>query len=98
MAGRVMFATMKAQPGKRDELRAAFADMFIASAAESGTQEYTLIDADEADTLYVYERYEDQAAMDEHMAGETLAALYPAIGPLLADGGAVTGTIVRGIG
>jgi hypothetical protein len=32
------------------------------------------------------------------MAGETLAALYPAIGPLLADGGAVTGTIVRGIG
>jgi quinol monooxygenase YgiN len=97
MAGRVMIATMKAQPGRLEELKAAFADMFVAAAGEPGTHAYTLIESDEPDTLYFYEQYEDQAAMETHMAGETLAALYPKIGPLLADGSAITGTIVRGI-
>lgn len=97
MARRVMIATMKAQPGKLEELKAAFADMFTAAASEPGTQAYNLIESDETDTLYFYEQYEDQAAMDTHMAGPTLAALYPVIGPFLADGSAVTGTIVGGI-
>lgn len=95
MGKRVMFATMKANPGQRDQLRAQFDEVFAAAAAEAGTQVYTLIEADEPDTLYMLEIYDDQAAMDAHMGGEALAALYPKIGPYLADGGAVTGTAVR---
>lgn len=97
MARRIMFATMKSQPGKRDELKAVFADMFPVAAGEAGTQAYNLIEGDDPDTLHFYEQYEDQAAMDLHLAGETLAAMYPKMGDLLADGGAVTGTIVQGI-
>jgi len=95
VARRVMIATMKAQPGKRDELIAAFAQMYPVVAGEPGTQAYNLIEADDPDTLYFYEQYADQAAMDAHMASEGLAAIYPVIGPFLADGGAVTGTIVN---
>ena len=98
MGRRVMFATMRANPGQRDELKAQFDDVFAAAAAEAGTQVYTLIEADDPDTLYMLEIYEDQAAMDAHMAGDALAALYPRIGPFLADGGAVTGTIHRELG
>lgn len=97
MGQRVMFATMKANPGQRDQLRAQFDDVFAAAAAEAGTRVYTLIEGDDPDTLYMLEIYDDQAAMDLHMGSEALAALYPKIGPFLADGGAVTGTSVREI-
>lgn len=97
MAPRVMFATLKAQPGKRDELKAVFTEMFAVSESEPGTQAYNLIEGDDPDTLYFYEQYESQEAMDSHMAGEVLASLYPKMGEFLADGGAVSGTLVRGI-
>lgn len=95
MGKRLMFATMKANPGQRDQLRAQFDEVFAAADAESGTQVYTLIEGDDPDTLYMLEIYSDQEAMDAHMSGDALAALYPKIGPFLADGGAVTGTVRR---
>ncbi|MEY4131802.1 MAG: Antibiotic biosynthesis monooxygenase [Actinomycetota bacterium] len=97
MAPRVMFATLKAQPGKRDELKAVFTEMFAVSESEPGTQAYNLIEGDDPDTLYFYEQYESQEAMDSHMAGAVLASIYPKMGEFLADGGAVSGTLVRGI-
>ena len=45
------------------------------------------------DRIYMIEQYADQAAMDAHMGSETLAALYPKIGPFMADGGAVMGSV-----
>jgi quinol monooxygenase YgiN len=93
MAKRVMIATMKANPGQRDELLAQFGDMFAAANAEIGTEVYTLVAGDDPDTVYMIEQYSDQAAMDAHMASETLAALYTKIGPFMADGGAVMGTV-----
>jgi quinol monooxygenase YgiN len=84
MAKRVMIATMKANPGQRDELLAQFGDMFAVANAVAG---------DDADTIYMIEQYADQAAMDAHMGSETLAALYPKIGPFMADGGAVMGSV-----
>lgn len=95
MTERIMFATMKAQPGKRDELKAAFAGMFEQAATEPGTLLYTLVEGDDPDTLYFWEQYADQAAMDAHMGSDALAALHQKLGGLLADGGAVTGTVVR---
>jgi quinol monooxygenase YgiN len=97
MSERVMFATMVAKPGKLEELKAAFAGMFAQAATESGTQLYTLVEGDEPDTLYFWEQYDDQAAMDAHMGSDALAALHGKLGDLLADGKAVTGTIVQKI-
>ena len=93
MAKRVMIATMKANPGQRDELLAQFGDMFAVANAEAGTEIYTLVAGDDADTVYMIEQYADQTAMDAHMGSETLAALYPKIGPFMADGGAVMGSV-----
>lgn len=95
MTERMMIATMKAQPGRGAELRDAFGGMYEQVATEPGTLQYMLVEGDEADTFYFIERYADQAAMDAHMASPALAALYPVIGPLLADGGMVTGNVVR---
>jgi quinol monooxygenase YgiN len=95
MSERIMFATMKAQPGKLEELKAVFGPMFEQAAKEQGTLLYTLVEGDEPDTLFFYEHYTDQSAMDAHMASGALAQVHQALGGLLADGGAVTGTVVQ---
>lgn len=95
MSERIMFATMQAQPGKLEELKAVFGPMFEQAAKEQGTLHYTLLQGDEPDTLYFYEHYTDQSAMDAHMASEALAKIHQALGGLLAGGGAVTGTVVQ---
>jgi quinol monooxygenase YgiN len=97
MDQRVMFATMKAQPGKLEELKAVFGPMFAQAATEQGTLAYTLVEGDEADTLFFWEHYTDQSAMDAHMASPALAELHQALGGLLASGSAVTGSIVRAL-
>ncbi len=98
MAKRVMIATMKANPGQREELLAQFADMFAVANAEAGTEVYTLVSGDDPDTIYMIEQYADQEAMDSHMGSESLAALYPKIGPFMADGGAVMGSVHQELG
>src|SRR5215203_1815745 len=95
MSDRIMFATMVAKPGKRDELKAAFAEMFAQVQSEPGTLLYTLVEADEPDTLYFWEQYSDQAAMDAHMSGPALTELHGKLGDLLANGSAVLGNVVQ---
>ena len=95
MSDRIMFATMVAKPGKRDELKAAFAGMFAQVQTEPGTLLYTLIEGDEPDTLYFWEQYSDQAAMDAHMSSPALADLHGKLADLLANGSAVTGNVVQ---
>ena len=98
MGQRVMFATMKVKPGKRDELIEKFAPMFEQADREPGTRAYVLVAADEEDTLYFWEHYDDQAAMDAHMGSDALAAMHGALGEYLVDGRAVTGTVARAKG
>jgi quinol monooxygenase YgiN len=95
MGERVMFATMVAQPGRRDELKAVFGPMFEQAAKEQGTLFYTLIEGDDPDTLYFWEHYADQSAMDAHMSSAALEQLHGRLGPLLASGSAVTGSVLR---
>jgi quinol monooxygenase YgiN len=95
MSERVMFATMVAKPGKLDELKAAFDGMYVQAEKEPGTRAYTLIEGDEPDTLYFWEAYDDQAAMDAHMSSDALAQLHGKLGDLLANGSAVTGNVFR---
>jgi quinol monooxygenase YgiN len=90
-----MMATMKAAPGKVEELKAVFDSMFEQAATEPGTVAYTLIEGDDPDTLYFFEHYADQAAMDAHMGSAALAAVHGKLAGLLADGNAVTGSVVR---
>ena len=92
---RVMFATMVAKAGKRDELKAVFGPMFEQAAKEQGTLAYTLSEGDEPEVLYFWEHYTDQSAMDAHMASEALASVHTALYALLENGSAVMGTVVQ---
>ena len=95
MNDRVMIATIVTHPGKRDDLKKVFAEMFPVAAKEPGTMLYTLIEGDQPDIMYFYEHYQDQAAMDSHLGGEVLTALRGKMGALIASGDAVTGTVVQ---
>jgi quinol monooxygenase YgiN len=97
MNDRVMIATIVTHPGKRDDLVKVFSEMFPVASKEPGTMLYTLIEGDQPDTLYFYEHYHDQAAMDTHLGGEVLTALRGKMGALIASGDAVTGTVVQKI-
>ncbi len=78
-------AKLTAQPGKRDELAKGLQAMLDQVQSEAGTLLYILhADTAEADTLWFYELYTEQSALDLHMGSETYKGLGPVIGPLLA--------------
>lgn len=79
-----VMARIPAAPGKRGELAAALQVALDNAAAESGTTYYILHeDPADADSLWMYELYADQAALDLHMASEGYKALGPTIVPFL---------------
>jgi quinol monooxygenase YgiN len=78
-------AKLTAQPGKRDELAKGLQVMLDQVQSEAGTLLYILhADNDEAETLWFYELYTEQSALDLHMGSETFKGLGPVIGSLLA--------------
>jgi quinol monooxygenase YgiN len=97
MADIAVIAKLTAQEGKRAELAAALQGALDTAAGEEGTLCYILHeDAVEADTLWFYESYTDQAALDAHMGSDAFKALGPAIGPFL--GGRPELTFLKPIG
>lgn len=69
-------ATITAKAGRGDEVIAAFEGAKDAVQAEAGTLVYALHrNQANPDVFYVTELYEDQAALDAHMAGPAMAAL-----------------------
>jgi quinol monooxygenase YgiN len=90
-----VIAKLPAAPGKGEELIAALQAALDIAADEPGTQYYVLhVDASNADVVWMYERYEDQAALDAH--SKSMMALFPVLGPLL--GGAPELHIVTPLG
>jgi len=86
MANPSMFVKLTAQPGKRAELLAAFAPMLDAVAAEPGTLVYSInTDDADADVVWVFEQYADDAALASHSSSDAMKALMGTMGPLLAD-------------
>lgn len=86
MAKPSMFVKLSAQPGKRDELLAAFAPMLEAVASESGTLVYSIhTDKADDDAIWVFELYEDDAALAAHSSSAAMQALMGTMGPLLVD-------------
>ena len=79
-----VWAKIPTAPGKRDELAKALGTALETAKSEKGTIYYILhADPNEADVLYMYEMYESQDALNEHMGSEAFKALGPAIGPFL---------------
>jgi quinol monooxygenase YgiN len=97
MADIAVIAKLIAQPGKRADLAAALQGALDTAASEPGTIYYILTeDAVEADLLWMFEMYTDQAALDSHMGSDAFKALGPAIGPFL--GGRPELTFLKPIG
>jgi quinol monooxygenase YgiN len=80
-----VIARIPCQPGKRDEVEAGLKPMLDHTESEPGTQRYVLLrdNADE-NLLWMYELYQDQAALDSHGRSDAMKALGVAIGPHLA--------------
>ncbi|MEX0848353.1 MAG: putative quinol monooxygenase [Ilumatobacteraceae bacterium] len=80
-----VIAKISAAEGKRADLAAGLQPALDAAEGEPGTLSYILLeDAVEANTLWMYETYENQAALDAHMGSDAFKALGSAIGPFLA--------------
>lgn len=85
MAKTSIIAKITFQPGKRGEAVEAFGPMFAAVNAEAGTEVYVLCldDADE-NVLWTYELYTDADALAAHNGSEAMAAMFGALGGLVA--------------
>jgi quinol monooxygenase YgiN len=80
-----VIAKINALEGKRAELAAALQPALDAAQGEPGTLSYILLeDAADANALWMYEIYENQAALESHMGSDAFKALGPAIGSFLA--------------
>jgi quinol monooxygenase YgiN len=78
-------ARLQANEGQRDALAAALQAALNTAAAEPGTVYYILHeDSTDADGLWMYEMYADQAALEAHSSSGGYKALGPAIRPFLA--------------
>jgi quinol monooxygenase YgiN len=80
----VVTATLKAKSGKGDELAALLGGLVDAVADEDGTEQFVIHRvADDPDTVFFYEVYRDQAALDTHRQNPALSAGGAALGELL---------------
>lgn len=84
MARVAVWARIPAAPGKRDDLAKALEVALETAKGEKGTIYYILhADPKDENALFMYEMYESQDALNEHMGSAAFKALGPAIGPFL---------------
>jgi quinol monooxygenase YgiN len=77
-------AKIPAAPGKRDDLAAALQVALDNAMSEPGTLMYALhADSADADVLWMYELYSDQASLESHMGSEWFKELGPKLAPFL---------------
>ena len=81
MSNIAVVVKITAAPGKRDEVAAGLAKMFPTVEDEAGTILYILNeDLGNADVLWMYEYYTDQAALDAHSSSPAMAELLGSLG------------------
>ena len=79
-----VIAKLSAAPGKRDELVSVLQELVNGVASEDGTLAYALHTSNADDsTVFFYELYTDQAALDAHSKSPTMAAVGPKLAGLL---------------
>jgi quinol monooxygenase YgiN len=70
-----VIAKITALPGLRDEVVAVLSDVVAASKDEPGTLLYAMnVDRSEADVVWFYELYSDEAALAAHGGSEAMKA------------------------
>lgn len=79
-----VIAKITAKEGMRDDLAAALGFAFENVAHEPDTLHYTLhADAGDANVLWMFEIYTDQAAIEAHMGAQWFKELGPKIAPFM---------------
>jgi quinol monooxygenase YgiN len=72
-------------PGRRDEALSALGTLVDATEGEPGTLQYMMhADGGDADVIWFYELYADQAAFEAHIGSTAMAEVGGALGGLLA--------------
>jgi quinol monooxygenase YgiN len=72
-------------PGRRDDALAALGKLVDATEDEPGTLQYLMhADGGDADVIWFYERYADQAAFEAHIGSTAMAEVGGSLGGLLA--------------
>lgn len=85
MSGPAVLAKLTSKPGERDALTDVLRKLVAGTENEPGTLTYILHhDVKDHDVVWFYEQYDSQEAFDAHGKSETMAAVGPEIGPLLA--------------
>jgi len=63
-----VIAKFVARKGKESQLRTLLQGMLVPTRAEQGCKLYELYESDSEGRFYFYERWESQAALDQHVA------------------------------
>lgn len=79
-------ARIKAKAGERDKMLAALRSLVEAADSETGTESYIVHEAlDDSDVVWVYELYENDAALDVHASSSAMAEIAGALAGLVAE-------------
>lgn len=92
-----MWVKLDLQPGTRDQAVEIIQEALSAVESEPGTLVYVLnADPNDANVLYFYEAYTDQAALAAHGGADWFKAFGPKLAPVLA--GRPTMTFLEALG
>jgi quinol monooxygenase YgiN len=91
--------TVRAQPGKRDELLDVFRELAASAESEPGTLLYTFHTVDDdPDVIVTFEVFRDADALKAHQRADVLKTVGPKLGPLIASSEMTRGTPAFGKG
>jgi quinol monooxygenase YgiN len=85
MAELRVIARSMARKGKEDQLRMLLQGMLAPTRIEPGCKLYELYESNSKGRFYFYERWESQAALDQHMATPHFKHLEQTIGELVEE-------------
>jgi quinol monooxygenase YgiN len=80
-----VIARSMARKGKEDQLRMLLQGMLAPTRIEPGCKLYEVYESDSKGRFYFYERWESQAALDQHMATPHFKHLEQTIGELVEE-------------
>jgi quinol monooxygenase YgiN len=80
-----VIARFVASKSKEDQLKTLLQSMLTPTRAEPGCERYELYESDSRGRFYLYETWESQAALDQHIATPHFRHLEQAVGELLTE-------------
>ena len=81
----LVIARFVASQGKEERLGTLLQGMLTPTRAEPGCERYELYGSDARGRFYMYETWENQAALDQHIATPHFRHLQQAVGELLTE-------------